>query len=993
MKRGANARKRNKTKAEPRAVPLPRHDSESHAPPFLVAAVGASAGGLEAFSSLLRGIPGDAPLALVLVQHLARDQHSILPELLRHAAKLKVLSARDRQKIEPRHAYVIPPDALMTVSDGELRVRPSPLERQADGTVDSLFRSMASQYQERAVGVVLSGGAHDGAAGMAEIKAAGGITIVQKPEQATVDGMPRAAIATGSVDSVLPVEDIAVQLVRLARHPFYAGADSPEPGAPADEAHMQRVFRLLRRASGIDFTSYKIPTLKRRIERRMALHRVSDIGDYVAALARDASELQRLKDELLINVTAFFREPASYDALGKVVFPRLLATRQEDAPLRFWVPGCSTGEEAYSLAMVALEFLGDRASGVPLQIFGTDVSEPMIDKARAGIYPAGIASVVSPERLRRFFTRFDGGYRLNKDVRDRCVFARQDVTRDPPFSNQDLIVCRNLLIYLNQPVQRKVLGMFHYALRPEGVLMLGRSEAVGSQADLFSVIDKKFQLYGKKLTGGRPEVSFVPADPPSPSTSGTKRAGGAPPAGYAAWDAQTDANRFLLDRYAPAAVIVDESLRVVRARGGTSPYLELPSGDVSVEILKMIRPELGYALRGALSEARTRGRPASKPGLRFKLEGRVRALDLHVVPLGGRETRQLLVMFEEPAHAHASPPRRGRKPRAPSRDRNLTAALERELGETRQQLQGIIDDLGATNEELQSANEEISSSNEELQSTNEELDTAKEELQSTNEELTTLNDELRTRNEELRTANSDVSNLLASVQIPIVMVTNDLRIRRITPAAERVLNIIPSDVGRPIGHLKPNFLCPDLESLITAAIDTVSVRQRQVEGSEGQVFSLQIRPYKSLDNRIEGAVVALTDLSSLADQAAALEVARATAEALISTMREPLLVLDAGLTVQKANSAFYEAFRVVGSDTEGRLLYDLGNGQWNIPALRKLLEEVLPHQKNFEGFEVVHDFPGIGRRRILLDARRIESGRRKQGVILLVLRDRTNHAA
>jgi two-component system, chemotaxis family, CheB/CheR fusion protein len=987
--------KRKEAAATPRDVNT-ANAVPSRAPPFLVAAVGASAGGLEAFSSLVRGISGDAPLALILVQHLARDQHSILPELLQNATKLKVLPARDGQKIEPRHAYVIPPDARMTVSDGELKVRPSQPERQSEGTVDALFRSIADQYQERGIGVVLSGSAHDGAAGVTEIKAAGGLTMAQQPEQASVDGMPRAAIATGAVDNVLSVEEIGGQLVRLSRHPFYSRVGAPESDDVADAAQMQRIFTLLRRTTGIDFTSYKVPTLKRRIERRMALHRLSELGDYVSALERDASELQRLQEELLIHVTAFFREPASYGALEQVVFPRLLSERADDAPIRFWIPGCSSGEEVYSLAITLLEFLGERTGGMSLQIFGTDVSEATIDKARAGVYPASIAADVSPARLRRFFTKFDGGFRINKDIRDRCVFARQDVTRDPPFSKLDLIVCRNLLIYLNQPTQRKVLGVFHYALRTEGVLMLGRSESIGSQADMFSVLDKKFQLYGKKVTGGRPDIPFPPEPAvhrsiPPPKIVTAAAGASMAPAGYSAWDAQNDANRFLLDRYAPPAVVVDESLRIVRSRGSTSPFLELPSGDVSVEILKMVRPELGYALRTALNGVRSRGRPVSKEGLRFKFEGRARSVDLHVAPLGGRDARQFLVMFEDrpmtqAAAARVTPRKTGKKT-----DGEPMAALERELADTRQQLQSIIDDLGATNEELQSANEEVSSSNEELQSTNEELDTAKEELQSTNEELTTLNDELRGRNEELKTANSDLMNLLASVQIPIVMVTNDLRIRRITPAAERVLNIIPSDIGRPIGHLKPNFLCPDLEAIITEAVDTVTVQERQVEGTEGQVFALQIRPYKSIDNRIDGAVVVLYDVSSVKDQAAALEVALATGEALISTVREPLLVLDSDLTVRKANQAFCDTFKTKSGDTEGRLLYDLGNGQWNLPGLRRLLEEVLPKQKNFEGFEVDHTFPSIGRRRILLDARRIESGRRKQGVILLVLRDVTAH--
>jgi two-component system CheB/CheR fusion protein len=486
-------------------------------------------------------------------------------------------------------------------------------------------------------------------------------------------------------------------------------------------------------------------------------------------------------------------------------------------------------------------------------------------------------------------------------------------------------------------------------------------------------------------------MEFPPASLATPATSPSRKAEPRPPAPHSAqWDAQNDANRFLLDRYAPAAVIVDGDNRIVRARGSTSRFLELPSGDVSVDVLKMVRPELLYPVRAALTDARTRGRPASKEGLRFRFDGRARLVDLQVVPLAGKDTSQLLVVFDERSRAPASSPRA--LPRKGAKDRgDLDPDVQRELVETRQQLQAIIDDLGVTNEELRAANEEVLSSNEELQSTNEELSTAKEELQSTNEELGTLNDELHGRNEELSTLNGDLTNLLSSVQIAIVMVTRDQRIRRFTPAAEKVLNIIPSDVGRPIGHLKPNFLCPELESLIAEVVDTVSVREREVEGTDGRVFAMQIRPYKTVDNRIDGAIVVMFDVSSVQDQAAALEVARATGEALISTIREPILLLDKDLKVQKANRRFWERFQVSPGETEGRFVYDLDGGQWNIPELRRLLEEVLPEQRNFEGFQVEHSFARIGRRRMLLDGRRIESGRRKQGVILLIFRDVTDH--
>jgi len=952
--------------------------SASTAPPFLVAGIGASAGGLEAISGLLRPIPGDAPLALIVVQHLARDQPSILPELLAHTASLTVVSARDRCAIEPAHVYVIPPDRRMTVTDGHLRLRPKGPGPGPEGTVDTLFRSLATEYKERAVGVVLSGSAQDGATGIREIKAAGGLTLAQTPEQAGVDGMPRAAIGTGMVEVVLPVEEIAAELVRLAQHPFFARKEDGGPETVPESLHMQQAFKLLRRTSGIDFSNYKLPTLKRRISKRMALHHLSTLADYVALLSRDAAELELLQGDLLIHVTSFFREPDSYRALSELVFPRLLEHASRDVPVRIWIPGCSTGEEVYSIAITALEVLGDRTEAATLQIFGTDVSDRAVERARAGVYGAGITADVSSDRLRRFFSRFDGGYRINKEVRERCVFARQDVTRDPPFSRLDLVVCRNLLIYLDQAAQRKVLGVFHYALKVNGLLMLGGSETTGSRADLFTLFAKKFQLYRKKLDGAAVEAAALPSlartQTPQRMASTPSDRIPAPPS-----DLQTDANRVLLDRYAPPAVVVGEDLRIIRSRGSTSPFLELPSGEVTTDLMKMIRPELSYPLRTLLREARAHGRASAKQRVRFTVEGRRRTVDLNVMPLRPRGERHFLIVFEDAGPSKADKAVSER----PGRGSELTA-LQQELTDTRAQLQSIIDDLGAANEELQSANEEILSSNEELQSTNEELDTAKEELQSTNEELATLNEELRSRNEELAGANSDLSNLLASVQIPIVMVTRDLRIRRITPAAEKVLNIIPSDIGRPIGHLKPNFVCPDLESLIAETIETVSIREREVEGTDGRTFALQIRPYQTVDNRIDGALVVLFDVSAPEENAAALQVALTTGEALMPRIGDPVLLLDSAFKVQRANPAFFDTFHGQSPAVVGRYIYDIGDKEWDVPELRRLLEEVLPEQKDFRGLRIHLPTGAAGSQEFELEAHRIESGRRRQGVILLI---------
>jgi two-component system CheB/CheR fusion protein len=972
--------------------------------PFLVVGVGASAGGLEAFSALLREIPGDTAIAVVLVQHLARGHESLLPDLLKQSTALAVTQARNGVRIEPRHVYVIPPDARMTVTDGHLAVSPRAPDGHPYAPIDQFLGSLAQQYREKAIGVVLTGGGHDGALGLREIKAAGGITLAQEPDEATVDSMPRAAIDTGMVDLVLPAGRIAEELVRLAEHPFLSAARAAEVSQAATGERLRLLFQILRRASSVDFTHYKSPTLMRRIQRRMALHRLTTLDAYLALLQETPKEVEALQEDILIHVTSFFREPESFEVLKERIFPLMLQSRSDETPLRLWVPGCSSGEEAYSLAIALHELLGDNFDATPLQIFGTDVSQKMIDRARAGIYPETIAAEVGLERLRRFFVKVEGGFRISKSIRERCVFARQDLTRDPPFSKLQLVVCRNLLIYLGPPLQRKVIQVFHYALQPTGFLMLGRSETTGSQAELFSLLDKRFKVYRKKPGASVADLDFsAPLRPESPVAPARGPRALPPEPSRVDGDVQTEANRLILDRYGPPGVIVDSALRIVRTRGRTSPYLELPSGDASLDMLKMARQGLLFGLRNAVDESRSRGAVVRKEGLRVVTDGTVRMVDVEVTPMGNAQHRHFLVLFEEGGRANRdragapATPKPDGKGRARRGDQAVAGQrqieLEAELEASRQYLQSIIQDLEGANEELQSANEEILSSNEELQSTNEELDTAKEELQSTNEELSTLNEELHGRNEELSRVNSDLLNVLASVHIPIVIVSSDLRIRRFTPAAEKLLNLIPADVGRPIGHIKPNIQCPDLEALISEVIDTVTIREREVTDREGSVYTLRVRPYKNVENRIDGALVTLFDVSAARDHAADLRIAHECAEAIISTVREPILLLDGELNVQSANRAFLETFQIAASETERRSIFALDGGQWDLPALRKQLGEVLPARKNFESFEIQREFPRIGHRRVLLDGRRFEGSRPAAAMIVLVVRDVTGHVS
>jgi two-component system CheB/CheR fusion protein len=954
-------------------------EASERAPHFLVVGIGASAGGLAAFTRILAPIPADAELAIVLVQHLSRNHRSLLKELLGAKTALTVVEGEDGQEIRRGFVYVIRPDTHLTVTDGHLRVSQRPTGRLADTPVDHLFESLAVQYGERAIGVVLSGSGSDGANGVRQIKAAGGIVLVQDPAEAESNGMPRAAVGFGDVaDLVLPAEKLSAELVRLSEHPFFK-RDLSEVGVGSVDhaaAELVPLFQLLRRSTGVDFTHYKAPTVQRRIRRRMALHRIHDLSAYVQHLQGNPGEVELLHDDILIHVTGFFREPESFAMLGESVIPELVKKHGDGSPIRVWVPGCSSGEEAYSVAIVLLEALREHPQ-TPIQIFGTDVSHKMISLARSGIYSPSSVGVLEPERQRQFFVSVEHGFRVNPSVRERCVFARQDVTRDPPFSRLDLVLCRNLLIYLGQPLQKRAIEIFHYALNPGGYLVLGRSETVGSRTDLFEPLDGRLRIYRRKLATGAPEsLGFaVRAQEQAPALAVvTERKP------RAESDIAGEVSRLLVERYAPPSIVVDDGSRIVRSTGRTAPFLELPSGDTTLDVLRMVRRGLLSPLKSALQEARRRGGPARREDLRVTSEEGQRHVNLEVTPLGHADNRHFLVQFEEHASkvkARSRPTPRG-KPSTRAASASAVERLEDELRSTRQDLQAMIQDLEAANEELQSANEEILSSNEELQSTNEELDTAREELQSTNEELSTVNDELEGRNTQLTEVNSDLVNLLASVQIPIVMVSADLRIRRFTPAAERALNLIPSDIGRPIGHIKPNIRCPDLEAIIRDVVDTVHVREREVSDSDGNTFVLRVRPYKTLDNRIDGAVLTLFDLST------ALRLARETGEALMARLPDPALLLDGRLIVQRVNPAFYEKFGGSPADVDGQPLFEVDGGRFDVAGLRHLVEKELPIRKVVEGYAFTADSKRLGPAHFLLDARYVEADR--LGLILLVLK-------
>ena len=961
-----------------------------------VVGIGASAGGLEVFLELLGELPDDTGLAFVFLLHLTREHGSQLPEILARETEMPVRQAGDGMRVEPNVVYTNPPDRFVTLEGDVFRTRERPKHEAPLTTVDVFFRSLAEARGERSVAVVLSGSADDGSDGVRAIDAAGGLTLVQEPGSGDHARMPQSAIDTGSAHFVLPPRELGAKLAELVRHPTLAPRGSLPAGSELtfDDGAMQRVFELLGEVGGVDFTHYKRPTIRRRLHRRMLLSRVDDVGEYVRLLESDRGETEKLFRDVLIHVTRFFRDPESFDLLKREIFPKVLERRERNESVRVWVAGCSTGEEAYSVGMALLEALGDGEREVPLQIFATDIADAAVETARKGVYPASIEGEVSPERLERFFTADDdGGYRVKPIVRDLCVFARQDLTRDPPFSRLDLVVCRNVLIYLGTPLQQRLMSIFHYALKPEGYLLLGSAESVGQRSDLFAAAHRKEKAFVRQERVAKPRIDF----PLDGLTRGAGRKAFGPGRSAPA-RLQGEVTQALLNRYAPPGVAVGEEWEILQFRGQTGRYLEPPPGEPTLSVLKMAKEGLLHGLRTALEEARdadARGDagPVRRPGLRVRVDGETCIVDLEVTPLSGEDGRCFLVTFEEPTPARpgAAPGSvgdDGRPGDRPPPGDDDADQLRRELVANRTYMQSVINELEAANEELQSANEEILSSNEELQSTNEELDTAKEELQSTNEELNTVNEELQDRNADLGRANADLNNLLANVQIAIVIVSADLHVRRFTPMAGRVLNLIPGDVGRPLSQINPNIDVPDLADRIRQVIEDVEPFERDVRDAEGRWYSLRVRPYTDIEKRINGAVLSLFDIDDLRRREADLRAARDLGEAVIDTIRHPLVVLTDELVVRRINHAFHTLFKLGPSQTVGRPLAEVGGGAWDIPALMDRLGEISGNDDRLEQFRLDEKFPGAGHRKLEFTARRLTpDGPEHEPLILLVMED------
>ena len=820
-----------------------------------VVGIGASAGGLEALEELVKNV-AHINAAIVVVQHLSPHHASVLTQLLARNSKIEIVTATDGTILEANRIYVIPPNADLSVFHGILHITtPGSSPHFA---VDYFLRSLAEDQGPHAIGVILSGTGTDGTFGLMAIKAAGGITFVQEPSSARYDGMPRSALASGTSDFCLTPKHIAEELVRITNERRLRRPPPSLEFGQSGRAEFEKVLMLIRSEFGNDLTLYKTATLDRRIERRMMMHKIGQLKDYVRFLQSNRDELRTLYRDMLITVTNFFRDPEAFEALKTEVFPNIIQRRNNDEPIRVWVPGCASGEEAYSIAICLFEFLDEKAPGRGIQIFGTDIDEDSIQHARRGVYAQNISLDVSGERLNRFFTRQDNNYHISRRIRDAVVFSKQNILKDAPFSRIDLVSCRNLLIYLQPLAQKKVVSVLHYALMPYGFLLLGTSETAGDDPELFSLIDRKYKIYSKKVvtaayTGfdvnfGVPELPQLRHPPPAVRPS---------------LNLQGLADRQVLDLYAPPGVVINDMLDILQFRGRTGNFLDPTPGKATFNILKLVRPAFQIDLKRIIEEAISKQVRASCETT-YDDGGTPRIVKQDVVPLQDPETktRCFLVLFHQ-----LPPPKEVPVIPAGVIENKVLHPLTQRIRELEGELAMTKDYLYRTNEEkenaieqLQAANEELQSSNEELQSINEELETSKEEMQSTNEELTTVNEELHNRMAELRQSNDDLHNVLTGIDIAIVIVGTDLRIRRYTSAAEKLFQLAPADVGRPIDVID-SFIEPNkVRSKVSSVLETLSTLEEDVLATNQRWFALRISPYQTLDHSIHGALVALTDI-------------------------------------------------------------------------------------------------------------------------------------
>jgi len=951
---------------------------------FPVVALGASAGGLEALEAFMAHTPFETGMAFVIIQHLSANHKSLMPEILQRATPMKVIQIEDGMRIEPNRVYLNPPEKEVTLFNSTFQlIDPAPGEG-LRLPIDYFFRSLAENVGEKAICVILSGTGSDGSLGLRAIKEKGGMAMAQEKNQAKYAGMPESAIETGLVDLILPVEKMPEELSRYVQHPYMRTRPESNLLEETEAGAFNKIIMLLRARAGVDFTHYKEPTILRRIQRRMALHQLEQMIAYFRLLQDRQNEAQLLFKDLLIGVTSFFRDPQAFTVLETKIIPLLLEQKQVNSPLRIWVPGCSTGEEAVSIALLLAEA---HKMDMPLdvQIFATDVDPEAVEYARAGKYPESIAADVPEQLLQRYFQKEDKEYKVFKKIREMIVYAVQNLVLDPPFSRIDLISCRNLLIYLDTTLQQKVFSTFHYSLRQDGYLFVGSSEGTGTFSNLFSPLDARWKIYRRK--GAVQKIVSAPFQPflqvgaTIPDLRRERKEAVKEVA------IREVAEKRLIAQYVPACVFVDENYNTLYFHGATHKYLVQPGGEMTSNVLKMARRELQAKLTVAIDKAFRQKTTVVCEGVQIARDyGGVISVDVIVQPVREPSLMQDLVMvaFEEKTYSNKAAGRDEDSTECPQTDSRILS-LENDLHTTREYLQATIEELETTNEELRSTSEESQSANEELMSANEELETSREEL-------VIMNSELQRKIMQLSDLSSDMENLLVSTAIGTVFLDSRLNIRRFTPAMTAVFNLIPSDVGRPISDITSKFANYDLSASARDVLKTLQQREAEVQSKEGAWFSIRMLPYRTVDNMIDGIVVSFVDVTGVKKAEKIANDARAFAENIIDTIREALLVLDEDLKVISANKVFYRIFETTCEKIDGEHFFSLCEDHWNIPRLRELLEQIIPESSSFNDFVLEHDFPHIGHRKMVLNARMMKRESGNPDLILLAIEDITDRA-
>ncbi len=956
-------------------------DHSSDPTPLPIIGIGASAGGIEALGQFFDAMPLGSGMACVIVLHLDPTRESQLAAVLSQHTDMPVREITDGMPIEANHVYVIAPATYLRVAGNTCHLSEPDEPRGHRFPVDELFRSLAEDQQERSICVVLSGTGHNGTEGLKEVRAAGGVAIAQDPETAKFDGMPRSAISAGLVERVLAPHLIPEFLLQHIRQGYRTDFIPADVAGGDGTSSLDPVLAVLRARSKHDFRNYKTATLSRRISRRMGLVGTTSMDDYVERLRDNPEEIQALTRDLMISVTGFFRDSEAWMALDELVIRPLVAEREDRSSIRLWVPACSTGEEAYTLGMLVLDAAEAAGKHFDLKIFATDSQDSNLNTARSGIYPAAASKAIPDRHLRKYFDWLDGTIEVRKELREQVVFSPHNVLRDPPFSRLDLVTCRNLLIYLQPEAQKHVMGLCHFAIREGGHLFLGNAETVGRRSDLFSTVSAKSRIYRRVGPTQHDIVNFSRftdlADPKADTGAPTFPA----PARGSFGDI---ARKAMLDRHGPASILVDQTGRVLYFHGQTSPFLDTPTGEPTRDVLAMARSGVRAKLRIALRETTESGEEQA-----FAVQsiqgGKHQHFSVTVTPVrasGDGDLRLISFTVQSEEAVPAALP----TDRETNKNEQM---LEDELRATRAELNNTTEQIESVNEELKAYNEEATSMNEELQSTNEELETSKEELQSFNEELHSVNSQLQHKVQELDEASNNLENLLSGTNIATLFLDTDLRIKWFSPESRTLLDLVSTDIGRPLGHFALKIADDDLMSDATKVLEKLSTIEAEVLDAADNWYLRRVQPYRTRDNRIEGVVITFSDITERKRATDAVDEARVYAEAIVATIRQPLIILTSDLHVLTANEMFCETFETRHQDTEGKRIYDLGNGQWNIPELRDLLEDILPEKEILDDFHVDHDFESLGRRTMSLNARRLRRNGGRPELILLSIEDTT----